>query len=140
MRLGEYNTSSVVDCDINWPDDCAEPVQDIAVKSFVAHPKYDRVNTLNDIGLVQMDQAANFRHNNIKPICLPFSTEAQTLPDRFLVVGWGATETSRSSEVLQMASLPLFAQDICFRKYSELLKKRKFVLTKRQFCAGGEGL
>lgn len=139
VRLGEHDTSNVLDCDYSDPDDpdCAEPVQDVRVKSYVGHPQYDRSNVINDIGLVRLEQAAKFQQRNIKPICLPFTPELQVLPQKFVVIGWGRTESNYKSPILQKASLPLYDKDACLQKFSQLNRKVTFV--EGQFCAGGEG-
>lgn len=142
MRLGDFDISTEIDCDPNGdPDDpdCAEPLQDIAVHSYVGHPHYERANVLNDIGLVRLSEAAKFTQKNIKPVCLPFSKESQELPKKFVVIGWGRTESSFKSKILQKANLPLYDQESCKQKFSQLPRKNSFVLLDSQFCAGGEG-
>lgn len=139
MRLGEWNTASMQDCDDSNPDRdpiCAEPVQDVGVRSFVAHPEYTRSTLHNDIGLVQLSAGAKLNQKNIKAICLPFAEDLQQLPERLIVIGWGATEKSRGSAILQEASMPLYDQEKCQDKYT----RQKVTLTNGQFCAGGEGL
>ena len=126
-----------MDCNHDLRDsvpNCAEPVQDVKIKSFVAHPDYSKYAHQHDIGLVQLKTAANFQQNNIKPICLPFAENLQALPDKFIVIGWGATENSIGSEILQKALVPLFNQIQCQRKYPQV------TLIDEQFCAGGKGL
>jgi hypothetical protein len=110
------------------------------VKSFTAHPHFDRANVLNDIGIVQLETAANFQHKNIKPICLPITNELQELPKNLIVIGWGKTEKSFRSPILQKASVPYFDQEKCRQKFTALQTRKKFVLIDGQFCAGGEGL
>lgn len=140
VRLGDYDTSKEEDCDYSDPEDpdCAEPVQDVRIKSYVAHPNFDREKVLHDIGLVQLEQAANFNHRNIKPICLPFSPELQALPKVFVVIGWGRTEKASKSVILQKATLPLYDQTQCYYTFSQLSRKQ-VVFTEGQFCAGGDG-
>lgn len=142
VRLGEWDASKPKDCDLTDPEDpeCADPVQDIRVSGFVAHPQYDASRIINDIGFVHLAEAANFKQNNIKPICMPFTIELQQLPARLIVIGWGRTEKSRSAEILQKAGVPLFDQDKCVEKFSSLSSRRKLLLTDGQFCAGAEGL
>lgn len=95
---------------------CADPVQDIAVKSFKYHPGFieHRSDLTDDIGIVKMMKAANFRQNNIKPICLPFRRELQQIPAKLLAIGWGRTGNSKAgSAILQKASLPLYNLEGC---------------------------
>lgn len=138
VRLGEWNTLTEKDC--VWDEDeeeetCTGPVQDIDVKSFIPHPDYSRQTIHNDIGLVQLSQAAKLGQKNIKPICLPFAADALIMPNDFLVIGWGRTQNSSGSTVLQKASLKIYGQQQCEEKFS----KRQLVLSDGQFCAGGMG-
>ncbi|CRK88611.1 CLUMA_CG002345, isoform A [Clunio marinus] len=141
VRLGDWDTSTERDCDYTYPSNpiCADPVQDIAVASYTPHPNYDRTNIHNDIGIVRLQEAANFNQRNIRPICLPFTRELQELPGRFVVIGWGRTEDSFNSNILQKASLPLYERDKCLRKFSTLPLKKRIIFIDGQFCAGGEG-
>lgn len=140
VRLGDYDTSKVEDCDYSDPEDpdCSEPVQDIRVKSYVAHPNFDKEKVLHDIGLIQLEVAANFQQRNIKPICLPFTSELQMLPKLFIVIGWGRTEKASRSAILQKATLPLYDQSQCYHTFSQLSRKQ-IVFSEGQFCAGGDG-
>lgn len=138
VRLGEWNTLTEKDC--VWDDDdeidiCTGPVQDIDVKSFLSHPEYSRETIHNDIGLVQLSQGANFRQKNIRPICLPFSSDAFNVPANLTVIGWGRTQNSSGSTILQKALVPIYEQLQCEAKFS----KRQLVLSDGQFCAGGMG-
>lgn len=138
VRLGEWNTLTEKDC--VWDEDeeenvCTGPVQDIDVKSFLPHPEYSRETIHNDIGLVQMSQAAKFGQKNIRPICLPFTPDALKVPANLIVIGWGRTQNSSGSTVLQKAQVPIYGQQQCEEKFS----KRQLVLSDGQFCAGGMG-
>lgn len=138
VRLGEWNTLTEKDCvydEEEEEDVCTGPLQDIDVKSFMPHPEYSRQTIHNDIGLVQLSQRANPGQKNIKPICLPFTGEALIMPDDFLVIGWGRTENSSGSTILQKARVPIYEQQKCEEKFS----KRQLVLSDGQFCAGGMG-
>lgn len=140
VRLGEWDAGTDLDCDPNSdPEDpdCAEPVQDISVKSYLAHPDFERQTVFNDIGIIQLAEGAKIGNRNIKPICLPFSPELHTLPRTLVVIGWGRTESSPRSSILQKAAVPLFGQADCIKKFTG---KRKFSLIDGQFCAGGEGM
>lgn len=144
VRLGEYDSSRALDCtesdDYNEAE-CADPVQDINIRSFIAHPGFghNRLEMIHDIGLVQLDEAANFKQKNIKPICLPFTQTLQTLPSKFLAIGWGLNEKRQKPSILQKASLPLYDSFACQRELSRIKKKASTVV-EGQFCAGGEGL
>lgn len=92
---------------------------------------------MNDIGIVQLNEAADTTRRNIKPICLPFTHELRNLPQRFVVTGWGRTQRSSNSAILQRASMPLYDQEICKKKITA--KNKRVSIGDGQFCAGGEG-
>lgn len=143
MRLGEYDANSSEDCDRSDPDEveCADPVIDIPVQSFKFHPDFlnNRVKLTDDIGIVKLSKAANFKHNNIKPICLPFGEENSQIPNKLVAIGWGFTEPSKRKHaaILQKAVLPLYNTKGCFEKLSP--KNKQLIIADGQFCAGGEG-
>lgn len=102
------------------------------MKSFIAHEKYS--NRFNDIGLVRLEQEANFQQRNIKPICLPFKREYQDIPEKLIIIGWGKTDQNTTkSAIIQKAILPLYNKDKCLKKFQGSL------FIEGQFCAGGEG-
>lgn len=60
MRLGEYDTSTEIDCQaIGNETTCAPAVQDIAIGEVIAHPMYDRPRYANDIALIRLAAPAN---------------------------------------------------------------------------------
>jgi len=130
VRLGEFDERTAVDC---LDGECADAVQDVRVERFVAHSAYDRKTFQHDIGIVRLAEAAKTKQNNIKPICLPF--DAAALPAKFLVIGWGKTETASKSAVLLKASVPFYELSECREKFSE--KNQNILLSDFQFCAGG---
>lgn len=136
MILGEYDLRSNPDCDY----DCAEPVQEINVERFIAHPSYDESQSHNDIALIRLTQPARFTYF-VKPICLPLSSELQNAQynakDKFTVAGWGKTEWGRSSPVklkVVIQGVSNIAQ--CSSAYSYLNPKR--IIRDSQLCVGGE--
>lgn len=143
MRLGEFDTSTDEDCDHDDPEDvvCSPPLQDVKFEKVAVHPEYSGQTFINDIALVKLADEAKTKQRNIRPICMPLDRSLQDLPSKFIIVGWGRTESSTSSKILQKATVPLFAHDECFMKFNGSNKVRKsFTLTNKQFCAGGEGL
>lgn len=67
------------------------------------------------------------------PICLPFSKKLRDFkPKTLIVVGWGHTESGRSSDILQEATLSVVSFNEC-RKY---FASKPVTLTDEQFCAG----
>lgn len=135
VQLGEYDTSKENDCETDDKMNCADPVQNILVKSFVAHPDYNKAKLRHDIGLVRLKEKAKFLQNNIKPICLPFTKETASLQEDFRVIGWGKTDKMETSAILQEARVPLVTLDKCRKTYSSFYTT--LLLSTGQFCAGG---
>lgn len=54
--MGEYDLGHEIDCsDVDDPDSCAPPYQDIAVAKFIINADYnDKVISSSDIGIVKL--------------------------------------------------------------------------------------
>lgn len=147
VRLGEHDLGKDIDCrsDPDEADDCAEPVKDVAVAKWIAHTGFDQKLKHNDIGLVKLSEAANFKSRGIKPICLPFAAKIQTIPQKLIVTGWGkvSDQISKQTEILQMAELPFYDLEKCKQRFNEYYRennvKAEINLNDMQFCAGGDG-
>ncbi|KAJ0173663.1 hypothetical protein K1T71_010812 [Dendrolimus kikuchii] len=152
VRLGEWNTSSAVDC---FKLDCInQPVQDIPIEEIIAHEAYDPddQNQQADIALIRLSRDAQF-HEFTKPICLPLSNNARgaTFANdvfNFEVAGWGKTEsqatdstrvqigrllTGTESDVKLKVDVPVVNNTYC----SSVYKKVNRLITSTQLCAGG---
>lgn len=105
------------------------------MKSFVAHPDYNKAKLRHDIGLVRLEDKAKFSQKNIKPICMPFTEKTPGLQKNFFVIGWGKTDKMETSTILQEAKVALVTLDKCRKKYSSF--DTPLPLSKGQFCAGG---
>lgn len=134
VRLGEWNTSSVIDC---VKEDCSDPVQDIPVEQIIAHAGYspEDTNQHNDIALLRLSRHVQF-NDFAKPICLPLSNDLQR--SRFIgydmeVAGWGKTETRTESDVKLKVRVPVVDNNQCSNVYQRV--RREIVNT--QLCAGG---
>lgn len=55
MRLGEWNTSSNIDCDANGF--CADEHIDITIQHVILHPEYSQQSKENDIAIVRLAHA-----------------------------------------------------------------------------------
>lgn len=55
---------------------CAERYQDFGIESVHFHPEYSRTKLHNDIALLRFDGNADFRPQNVRPICMPIGTAA----------------------------------------------------------------
>ncbi|XP_070491115.1 phenoloxidase-activating factor 3-like [Chironomus tepperi] len=136
IRLGEYNETSIVDC--NEDMQCADPVQDVEVASMMTHPNYDPVKVMNDIGLVRLAKPAKLSQNNINTICLPLEeVSTKKLGPNYQVIGWGATENTTSYPILQKAYVPPVSISECEQKFAAI---KKLSLSDNQICAGGVAL
>lgn len=133
--MGEYDLRSNPDCDY----ECADPIQEILVDKFTAHPAYEEAQSHNDIALVRLAQPARYTYF-AKPICLPFANELQRdygSRDKFQVAGWGKTEWGRSSHVkLKVAIQGVQSNEQCTAAYSYLNPRR--IIKDTQLCVGGD--
>lgn len=72
----------------------------------------------------------------MKAICLPLNDNLKNnLPQSVIVTGFGATESTFKSNELLQGLFPIYPLDQCYEKFK---KNKDFVLTDKQFCAGGE--
>ncbi|XP_045776967.1 CLIP domain-containing serine protease 2-like [Maniola jurtina] len=134
VRLGEWSTSTVIDC---VQDDCNEPPLDVPVEEIVVHEDYvpSDGHQQNDIALLRLAYDVPF-NDFVKPICLPTdpSLAQKTFQDTDMeVAGWGKTEISFSSAVKLKARLPVVSNYIC----SQIYKVSDRNISEKQICAGG---
>ncbi|XP_014277408.1 venom protease [Halyomorpha halys] len=127
VRLGES--------ELDNENDGASPV-DILVDSAFAHPGYSLTTKLDDIGLVKLQQSAQF-NRYIQPICLPNPADMRS--ESFVryypfVAGWGATSEGRgaASKKLLQIQVPVTDNESCDKVYTP---KGARILSK-QLCAG----
>ncbi|XP_077487758.1 coagulation factor IX-like [Amblyomma americanum] len=112
----------------------SEPYQLAArIESVFSHPDYDRVSQDADIALVKMDSDVEFS-DYVRPAALGdpdfVKKEFFSKPDVHGVVsGWGKTENTDHSKVLQEIRVPIKSPVIC--KASTELE-----ITDNMFCAG----
>ncbi|KAG6464620.1 CLIP domain-containing serine protease 2 isoform X2 [Manduca sexta] len=134
VRLGEWNTSSQVDC---VGDDCSQPVQDIRIEQIIAHESYDPEdnNQQNDIALLRLAQNVHL-NDFVKPICLPTTEDLRDSNFDGLemeVAGWGKTETRTESDVKLKVRVPIVSRRLCKSVYERVER----LITDKQLCAGG---
>lgn len=135
VRLGEWDTSTDLDCDNG---DCADPVVDVPVEQLIAHENYNPNSKAqeNDIALIRLSWNVNFT-DFIKPICLPTS---ETLRNReyegirLEVAGWGKTENASFSNFKLKVGVDGVSNQQCNQAYS----RHSVNLGSGQLCAGGE--
>lgn len=147
VRFGEHDKNKNPDCDKSDLDDifCADKVKDVTVSTYIAHPEFSQKTKFNDIGLVKVSEAANFKSRSIKPICLPFTVHSMEFPKNLIVTGWGKVSDNRFKQngILQKATLPYYDREMCRKLFIDYFAannyKKEFYLNDNQFCAGGDG-
>lgn len=130
VHLGEYDTSTEVDCNDYV---CADPPIRVKILRTFVHEDYKPSDKSqpNDIALLRLASSVPTT-NYVKPICLPMRAEHKK--HRLTVAGWGRTETSSKSNVLLGVNLSEMDVNQCNRVYSGNGVK----ITSSQVCAGGE--
>lgn len=96
VRLGEWDTNSVEDCE---DDICSDPPLDVPVEERIVHENYMPASKLqeNDIALLRLSNTVAYT-DWIKPICLPTSEHLRTISYQDVamsVAGWGKTENGK---------------------------------------------
>ncbi|XP_046601133.1 CLIP domain-containing serine protease 2 isoform X2 [Neodiprion lecontei] len=135
VRLGEYDTSTDVDC-IQASETqrlCIDPAVTVGIEQQIVHEDYrpQSRDQTNDIALLRLSRDVAFT-NYIRPICLPEST---SLTERFFhIAGWGKTETRSESDVKLKLKVPLADTASCANTY----QAASIRLGETQICAGGE--
>jgi len=135
VRLGEWNTSSVYDC--NEPGDCANPVEDIPVAQVFEHENYDprSPSKENDIAVIRLARKVSYS-DFIRPICLPIGELANKDFGGvdLTAAGWGRTETAAKSDVKLKVTLRGVDSPYCASVY----RPSQVIVGTRHLCAGGE--
>lgn len=98
VRLGEWDTSTEIDC--NDDEICAPKPQDIAVAEQISHEGYmpNSQAQQDDIALLRLERSVTLT-DFIRPICLPFGSGVRSKifdGEPLNVAGWGKTETGNS--------------------------------------------
>ncbi|GJQ76773.1 hypothetical protein Trydic_g15613 [Trypoxylus dichotomus] len=137
VRLGEHNFKTNPDCvELGSAKTCANETQDFDVTEddVVIHPEFDSRTYTNDIALIRLKTRAHFSES-VAPICLPITVPEKTIKfERYVVTGWGATESNFYSSILLKVSVPKVDNTVCAPKYAD-----RASITDKQLCAGGKG-
>ena len=141
VRLGEWNTDTDLDCETieNRTSVCADhPYLDVGIEEVIRHPNYiyNGKATKHDIALIRLDRYVNFT-DLIYPVCLPVRQRLRDktfIGERLDLVGWGITETNKSSLVKRMEYIEGLSSKQCREQYSKLNVKVK----KYHICAGAK--
>lgn len=143
--LGEHTKNKELDCNEHFGPkgeleelNCADPVEVVGIESFEYHPDYNRPKYSNDIGLLRLNRSVIMK-DHIQPICLPVTPELRGNTFRkYIVTGWGTTESGTSSDVLLEAILPRVNNEDCQVMYDRL--RLNVRLGSKQICAGGDNM
>uniref|UniRef100_A0A182QUT5 CLIP domain-containing serine protease n=1 Tax=Anopheles farauti TaxID=69004 RepID=A0A182QUT5_9DIPT len=135
VRLGEYNTSSEIDCVIDEDGEyCADPPVDVAVESSTVHPEYDEPSHANDIALVRLARSIQYT-DFVQPVCLPLTDfRVSKAGDVNFVTGFGRTLKGSRSVIKQKLGIRVYEHGRCQEKYAT----KNATITTNQICAGGE--
>ncbi|XP_035912926.1 CLIP domain-containing serine protease B15-like [Anopheles stephensi] len=118
VRLGEFDTGYDPDCGIvEGRRECQPPVQTVPVEQIIVHSGFNNPAFANDLALLRLRQQANVDQDNIKPICLPFSTALKShKPSYYIRTGWLA----RSSSTVLYRSFPSSIESVgCQDAYND---------------------
>ncbi|ETN65604.1 coagulation factor XI [Anopheles darlingi] len=104
VRLGDYILGTDPDCaSVGGRQQCQSPAQRIGIEQIVVMPGFNSPAFANDLALLRLQGEANVIQDNIKPICLPFSTALKShKPSYYIRTGW----LSRSSSPVLQRSFP----------------------------------
>ncbi|XP_072392613.1 trypsin-1-like [Diabrotica undecimpunctata] len=134
VRVGEYdlsNKGAEKDCIFT---ECNYPVQDLAIEEIISHPNYESKDKKNDIGLLRV-QPITFNNKNVKPLCLPRTSNTELTQTYAELSGWGITKLGgRTSKVLQKGYLKVVRSTDCQNFYKDNLFT---VIDDKRICAGG---
>ncbi|XP_046751120.1 uncharacterized protein LOC124414191 [Diprion similis] len=135
VRLGEYDTSTDIDC-IQASETqklCIDPVVTVGIEQKIVHEDYrpQSRDQTNDIALLRLSRDVTFT-NYIRPICLPSSA---SMTERFFyIAGWGKTETRSESNIKLKLKIPLADTTSCANTY----QAASIRIGDTQVCAGGQ--
>ncbi|XP_055532355.1 serine protease grass-like [Wyeomyia smithii] len=152
VRLGEHTISQDPDCTTIIEDgevierDCADPVENVPIESYVVHEKYRSSFLGNDIALIRLAKVVTFK-SHIQPICLPMSAKLkETLLPKYIASGWGLTEQLERSDVLLKAELLSINRTACQKRIDEIGEVKikgnwhNVTIGSKQICADGVNL
>lgn len=138
VRLGEWNTSSALDC--FEADDCADAPVDIPVSMIFKHPAYnENGGEENDIAVLRLATPVTYSYF-IKPICLPSEPELRTKTNytgtKFVTAGWGRTEKKQQSDIKLKTAVDFVGNRECNQIYNQISRD----ISTKQLCAGGKDI
>ena len=94
---------------------CHHPSQQRRIKNFIIHPKFDRTNDVNNIALIELLTPADTSQVNVKPICVPVTSELRTNAKRNLHVA----VLSSTGDSLKTIPIRYVESVECKRQYAD---------------------
>ncbi|XP_036229846.1 serine protease easter isoform X2 [Bactrocera oleae] len=139
VRLGEWDLETQNDCKFDSKGNklCSSPHINLNIEEEICHPLYDVRTQTYDIALLRLQERVNFNAFT-SPICLPITTNSSASNYEGVtmdIAGWGATETSNSSQKKLKALVRGENLEKCKAKYRTYTR---IELGNSQMCAGGE--
>ncbi|XP_018802782.1 PREDICTED: serine protease easter-like isoform X1 [Bactrocera latifrons] len=136
VRLGEWDLETQIDCQFDSKGNklCSSPHININIEEEICHPLYDVRTQTYDIALLRLQERVSFNAFT-SPICLPSSSTSNYEGVTMDIAGWGATETSNSSQKKLKALVRGENLERCKAKYRHYTR---IELGNSQMCAGGE--
>lgn len=138
VRLGDWDTTSRVDC-VKFVDEelCNDPI-DIPIETKIPHENYNPLGSSqhNDIALLKLARDVEYTQF-IKPICLPVDPsfrDSDFVEENLVVAGWGYTEHGTTSTTKLKVNVDGMANADCQKIYGT----RNLDIKDSQICAGGE--
>ncbi|XP_017077479.1 CLIP domain-containing serine protease B9 [Drosophila eugracilis] len=131
VRLGEYNASSILDCDDKI---CNLKTEEYNIDMAFRHGKYSLRGHVNDIALLRLERAVKYKIH-IRPVCIILDNHLRAKIDRlqwFIATGWGETNTNKTIDVLQVVRLHRYDPQRCVNNLRNFIHKS-------QICAGSNG-
>ena len=119
---------------------------DVVIDDILVHPNFTstKFGEINDIAILILKERLNFEDEKTKPICLPNPNLTENILvdpklTSLVVAGWGATNFSRSSDVLLELFVTYDPIIDCEKKFQRLLSKSRppFKLLNTRMCARG---
>uniref|UniRef100_A0A182PBY2 Peptidase S1 domain-containing protein n=1 Tax=Anopheles epiroticus TaxID=199890 RepID=A0A182PBY2_9DIPT len=130
-RLGEYDKTTMTDCAaVDGQTVCAPPVQTLRIESVIVHPGFNKPRYANDIALIRLRDRADTSRANVKPICLPVTTELRSQkPTQYTLTAWVSGSTGN---VLERTIRDLVESVECQKLYTD--QSVTLEKTTRQIC------
>ncbi|KAK8386366.1 hypothetical protein O3P69_010793 [Scylla paramamosain] len=135
VRVGEHTISTNPDCAASSAVPCAPAPQDFDPEEVIVHTQFNkRAPVSDDIALIRLSRKVTIT-TSAHPVCLPpagLDVQSFLGARDGVVAGWGATENTSSSDILQAAKIPFANKTVCEPFY-------RGQLVDEQVCFGGRG-